>query len=196
MTLEFGRPETVTIPTVLTERLVLRGWRLDDVQPYLRMALHPEMSRYTTSPSRESGVWNMTAFQIGHWALNHFGMWIIEERQSGEFLGRVGLYEEPDWPGCEVAWTVRHDRWGEGIATEGAQAAVEFAFTALGRDRLISIIHPENRASIRVAEKLGLRLAEGPVDRSGEPRNIYALTRAAWVTATASPRQLAMGEGQ
>ncbi|CAO5157190.1 Acetyltransferase, ribosomal protein N-acetylase [Frankia sp. AiPs1] len=180
MTLTFGRPDTVTIPTVVTERLVLRGWRRSDVQPYLAMASHPDMSRYTRSPSRESSVWNMTAFQIGHWALNQFGMWIIEELRTGDFLGRVGLYEEPGWPGCEVAWTVRRDRWGEGIATEGARAAVEFAFTEIGRDRLISIIHPENRASIRVAEKLGLGLAEGPVDRDGQPRNIYALARTDW----------------
>ncbi|EIV94552.1 GNAT family N-acetyltransferase [Frankia sp. QA3] len=186
MTLKFGPPDVVTIPTVLTERLILRGWRLDDVEPYLTMALHPDMSIYTSSPSRESSVWGMTAFQIGHWALQGFGMWIIEERRTGEFLGRVGLYEEPGWPGCEVAWTVRRDRWGEGIASEGATAAVEFAFTEAGRERLISIIHPENIGSIRVAEKLGLTLAEGPIDRDGEPRNIYAITCAEWKRLSAA----------
>lgn len=60
-------------------------------------------------------------------------------------------------------------------------AAVEYAFTVLDRDRLISIIHPENAASIRVAEKLGMHLDEGPVDRDGRPRNIYAMNRADWV---------------
>ncbi|TCJ34560.1 GNAT family N-acetyltransferase [Parafrankia sp. BMG5.11] len=180
MTLEFGPPDVITIPSVLTERLRLRAWRLEDVEPYLDMARHPDMSIYTSSPSRIGSVWSMTAFQIGHWALNQFGMWIIEDRTTGEFLGRAGLYEEYGWPDIEVAWTVRRDRWGQGIATEGGAAALKFAFAETGRERVISIIHPENKGSIRVAEKLGLTLAEGPVDRDGEPRNIYAISRTKW----------------
>ncbi|MEX5713608.1 GNAT family N-acetyltransferase [Parafrankia sp. FMc6] len=180
MTLEFAPPDVVTIPSVLTPRLKLRSWHLTDVEPYLAMARHPDMSLYTSSPSRIGSVWGMTAFQIGHWALNRFGMWIIEERTTGEFLGRAGLYEEYGWPDIEVAWTVRRDRWGQGIATEAGAAALEFAFTEVDRERVISIIHPENKGSIRVAEKLGLSLAEGPVDRDGEPRNIYAITREDW----------------
>jgi RimJ/RimL family protein N-acetyltransferase len=180
MALTYGDPDLHSIPSIITPRLILRGWRLSDVEPYLTMALHPDMSRYTGSPSNEGAVWRHTAFQIGHWALNGFGMWIIEERETGEFLGRAGLYEEHGWPGIEVAWTVRRDRWGEGIATEGGAAALEYAFTELGRDRVISIIHPENAASIRVAEKLGLTLSEGPVDMGGQPRNIYAVSRQEW----------------
>lgn len=181
MTLAFGPPEVVTIPSVLTPRLMLRGWHLEDVEPYLDMARDPDMSLYTGSPSKESSVWGITAFQIGHWALNGFGMWIIEDRDTGEFLGRAGLYEEFGWPDIEVAWTVRRDRWGQGIATEGGAAALEFAFTEVRRERVISIIHPGNAGSIRVAEKLGLTLAEGPVDRDGDTRNIYAISRAEWV---------------
>jgi len=180
MTLEFGPPDVVTIPSVLTPRLVLRGWRAEDIEPYLEMALHPDMSRYTSSPSRIGSVWGMTAFQIGHWALNGFGMWIVRDRATGEFVGRAGLYEEHGWPDIEVAWTIRRDRWGEGLATEGGAVALEFAFTRTERTRVISIIHPENAGSIRVAEKLGLTLAEGPVDRDGEPRNIYEITRETW----------------
>ncbi|KLL11547.1 MULTISPECIES: GNAT family N-acetyltransferase [Protofrankia] len=183
MTLEFGPPDVVTIPSIITSRLVLRGWRQADIEPYLAMAVHPDMSLYTSSPSSAGSVWGMTAFQIGHWALNGFGMWIIEDRVTGEFLGRAGLYEEHGWPDIEVAWTVRRDQWGRGIATEGARAALEFAFVEAGRDRVISIIHPKNAASIRVAEKLGLTLAEGPVDRGGEPRNIYAISREEWKVA-------------
>jgi len=186
MTLEFGPPDVVTIPSVLTRSLVLRGWRAEDVEPYLEMALHPDMSRYTSSPSRIGSVWGMTAFQIGHWALNGFGMWIARDRATGDFVGRAGLYEEHGWPDIEVAWTIRRDRWGHGYATEGGAAALEFAFTQLvrPRDRVISIIHPENAASIRVAEKLGLTFAEGPVDRDGEPRNIYEITRESWEKQT------------
>jgi RimJ/RimL family protein N-acetyltransferase len=89
------------------------------------------------------------------------------------------LYEEYGWPGLEVAWTIRRDRWGEGLATEGGAAALEFAFDMVGRDQAISIIHPDNAPSIRVAEKLGLTFAEFH-DRSGEPRNVYAVSRSTW----------------
>jgi RimJ/RimL family protein N-acetyltransferase len=151
-----------------------------DIPAYTAMAAHPDMSAYTGSPADEGAVWRMFAFQVGHWALQGFGMWLAHDRTTGEFVGRVGLYEEYGWPGTEVAWTIRRERWGEGLATEGGAAALEYAFEVLARERLISIIHPENAASIRVAEKLGLALAEGPVDRGGRPRNIYAITRHDW----------------
>lgn len=184
MTLELAEPTPqVLVPTVRTPRLVLGGWTGADIPAYTSMAADPDMSRYTGSPASEGAVWRMFAFQIGHWALNGYGMWLAHDRVTGEFVGRMGLYEEHGWPGLEVAWTVRRDLWGQGYATEGAAAAAEYAFTVLNRDRLISIIHPENAASIRVAEKLGAHLAKGPVDRGGQPRNIYALDRSAWESA-------------
>jgi len=121
-------------------------------------------------------VWRMFAFQIGHWALRGHGRWIVEERNTGQFLGRAGLYEEYGWPSLEVAWTIRRERWGEGFATEGGAAALEYAFTELRRDRVISIIHPDNTASNRVAEKLGLTVAER-TERNGQPRDIWSIDR-------------------
>jgi RimJ/RimL family protein N-acetyltransferase len=111
-------------------------------------------------------------------------MWLANDQASGEFVGRAGLWEEYGWPGTEVAWTIRRDRWGLGFATEGAAAALEFAFSVLDREQVISIIHPENAASIRVAEKLGLTFAEFQ-ERQGQPRNIYAITRHEWTSRTA-----------
>lgn len=180
MTLDIGEPVPVAaVPVVRTKRLVLRGWEAGDIPAYTQMALRPEMSRYTGSPRSESAVWGMFAHQIGHWALNGFGMWLAHDRVTGEFVGRAGLYREHGWPGLEAAWTIRPERWGEGLATEAGAVAVEYAFTYLDADRVISIIHPENAASIRVAEKLGLSFAEA-TERGGDPRHIYALRRADW----------------
>jgi RimJ/RimL family protein N-acetyltransferase len=170
---------TITIPTVVTARLVLRAWLPRDIGPYTDMAADPEMSRHTTSPASEAAVWRMTAFQLGHWALNGFGMWIAEERESGEFLGRIGLYYEPGWPGVEVAWTIRRDRWGEGFATEGGSAALRYGFETIGADPIVSIIGPANAASAAVAAKLGLTV-DHVEDHAGRPHNIWAITRAAW----------------
>jgi RimJ/RimL family protein N-acetyltransferase len=177
VTIEFGLPtEARPVPTLVTPRLLLRAWTLADIPAYTQMAAHPDMSRYTSSPPDEGAVWRMFAFQIGHWALRGYGMWIVQERSTGQFLGRAGLYEEHGWPGLEVAWTIRRDRWGEGFATEGGAAALEYAFKELHRDRVISIIHPDNTASNRVAEKLGLTVAER-TERHGQPRNIWASSR-------------------
>lgn len=180
--MKFGPPTTVEIPTLITDRLVLRSWLARDVGPYTAMAADPEMSRYTGSPASEAAVWRMTAFQIGHWALRGYGMWIAEDRPTGQFVGRVGLYEEYGWAGLEVAWTIRRDRWGDGLATEGGAAALEYGFATTDRDHIISIIHPDNAASSRVAQKLGLTIDHFE-EIDGEPRNIWTITRSDWQAA-------------
>jgi RimJ/RimL family protein N-acetyltransferase len=190
MSLDYGEPvPPVVVPTLRTRRLILTGWTAADIGPYTEMAARPDMSRYTGSPASEAAVWRMFAFQVGHWALRDYGMWLAHDRATGEFIGRIGLYEEHGWPGIEVAWTIRRDRWGEGLATEGGAAALEFAFDVVGRDRVISIIHPDNGPSIRVAEKLGLAFAEHRPDmHDGKPRDIYAISRAEWESRPAARR--------
>ncbi len=185
MTLIFGPPSPARqIPTVLTERLTLRDWRAEDIGPYSAMTQHPDMSRHTGGgPMDDEAVWRHAAFQLGHWALRSFGMWIVRDRLSGEFIGRAGLYEELGWPGVEVAWTVRRDRWGQGLAPEAGMAAVEFAFVHVGVERVISICHPDNIQSRRVMEKVGLTL-DGEWSLHGRPSVVYAISRAEWDART------------
>ncbi|OHV27448.1 acetyltransferase [Parafrankia soli] len=182
MTLTLGQPDARGVPTVLTPRLVLRGWRADDVPVYLEIVAADGMADHTPQPSTEAGAWSQTAFQIGHWALRGYGMWAVEDRASGQLLGRAGLYEALGWPGCEVAWTIRRDRWGQGLATEAGAAAVEFAFDVVGKDDLISIMTAGNVGSIRVAGKLGLRRDRSEVLQGAE-YDIYAIDRKTWEAA-------------
>ena len=70
-------------------------------------------------------------------------------------MGRIGLWNPKGWPGLEVGWLLARSRWGEGLATEGGRRALAWAFDMLAADHVISLIRPENVASIRVAEKLG-----------------------------------------
>lgn len=179
MTLDYGAPEVYTVPSLRTPRLVLRGWRATDIGPYLKVSSHPDMAAHTPSPTTEAAVWSQTAFQIGHWAVNGFGMWVVEDRTTGQVLGRAGLYEAPGWPGLEVAWTIRRDRWGQGLATEAGAAALEYAFTVVGRDQIISIMTSVNVGSIQVAEKLGLTFDRTERIQNGE-YSIYAITREQW----------------
>lgn len=179
MTLDYSQPETQAIPTVLTPRLALRGWRPADVSEYLEIVTAPGMADHTPQPSTEVGAWSQTAFQIGHWALRGYGMWAVEDRETGQLLGRAGLYESLGWPGLEVAWTIRRERWGEGLATEAGAAALEFAFDVVGRDEVISIMTAGNTGSIHVAGNLGLTY-DRTETLQGADYSIYAITRENW----------------
>ncbi len=72
------------------------------------------------------------AMFVGHWSLRGYGLWAAEERATGEFVGRIGLWNPEGWPGLEVGWLLDCACWGRGLATEGARAALAYAFTTLG----------------------------------------------------------------
>jgi RimJ/RimL family protein N-acetyltransferase len=104
--------------------------------------------------------------------LRGFGHWALEESATGELVGRAGLYYPPDWPGLEVGWTVAREHWGKGYAPEAARAACGWAHERLGTRHILSLIHPGNRNSIRVAEKLGGTL-EGEYSTRGFNLLVY-----------------------
>ena len=95
------------------------------------------------------------AAMIGHWELRGFGLWVAERKSDGAFVGRVGLLHPEGWPGTEVAWTLARQYWGQGYATEAARASIDYGFQNLSAAKLISMIDAGNRASRRVAERLG-----------------------------------------
>src|SRR5262249_18435174 len=100
--------------------------------------------------------------------------WAAEEKSTGRFVGRVGLQRPEGWPGVEVGWMLHRGSWGKGLATEGAKAALDVAFANLGVNRVISMIHPENTASIAVAERLGEKFTDRTVV-NGRDRLIYSI---------------------
>ena len=97
----------------------------------------------------------------GHWDEHGFGLWAAELLDDGRMVGFVGLsipgFLPAVLPAVEVGWRLASDVWGRGLATEGGRAGIEWGFGGLGLDRIISIIDPGNVASVRVAEKLGMR---------------------------------------
>src|SRR5258705_8457964 len=111
-------------------------------------------------PFDREQAWRSLGYVLAHWQVRGFGLWAAEEKASSALVGRIGLLRREGWRGVELAWLVARERWGNGLATEGARAALAHAFTALGASRVISLIAPENNASIRVAEKLALRYFE------------------------------------
>ena len=95
---------------------------------------------------------------LGHWQLRGYGLWAAELKETGALVGRIGLHDPEGWPAFEVGWLIDKAQWGRGLATEGGAAAIDFAFQRLNRPHVASLIRPGNAASIRVAEKLGMKL--------------------------------------
>ena len=148
------------VPTVETPRLRLRPWREEDLDPYAEMCAEPAVMRFIGSGrtlDREES-WRQMAIFSGHWQLRGYGLWAVERREDGTFIGRVGLWQPEGWPGLENGWMLSPAYWGCGYATEAGAAAEEFAWTRLDATEVISLIQPENRASRGVAERLGMKV--------------------------------------
>ena len=169
------------IPELVTERLLLRGLEPSDLDAYSEICADPEVRRYLGDgrPLDRSGTWREMALLLGHWSLRGFGQWAVVERGTGEFAGRAGLWRPEGWPGLEVGWVLGRSHWGRGLATEAAWAAIRHAFESLGAQRVISLIHPDNERSIRVAERLGERY-ERQVEVLRMPHRVYGMDRASW----------------
>ena len=167
-------------PELETERLRLRQFCDGDLDAYTRITGDAETMRYLAKgvPFDREDACRSLGYIDSHWRIRGFGLWAVEERESGALVGRIGLMRPDDWPGLEVAWLVARERWGEGLATEGARAALDHAFTAVGVRRAISLIAPANAASIRVAEKLGMRFEEVH-QIAGKTAALYAIERPA-----------------
>jgi RimJ/RimL family protein N-acetyltransferase len=169
---------TVSVPTLDTARLRLRPWHDDDLEPYAAMCADPEVMRYMgggATLSRED-AWRSMAMFGGHWQLRGYGMWAVEERDARTFVGRVGLHRPEGWPGLEVGWMLDRSTWGRGYATEAGRVSLDYAWRALDVNHVISLIAPENQASIRVAERLG-QTREGTFDLDGLGVLVYGVDR-------------------
>ena len=154
----------VACPTLETERLVLRPFRDDDLSDYFAMEDTPEV-RSGLRTSDDFGMpdaFRKMAAWLGQWELRGTGHWALEERNSGRFVGSVGLNQAEitplDWPGVEVGWTLHPDQWGRGYATEAGAAAVGYGFEELREAQLFSCILSDNSRSHAVAQRLGFRL--------------------------------------
>jgi len=171
----------MNIPILKTKRLILRGFRESDLDAYAEMCADEEVMRYigTGKLLSRAESWRSIAAIIGHWFLRGYGLWAVEEQQSGEMIGRIGCWKPEGWIGLEIGWCLRRAFWGHGFATEAGKASIDFAFTKLQQSHVISLIRPDNAASRRVAEKLGEEL-EGKTEVSGNEAVIYGISREEW----------------
>jgi RimJ/RimL family protein N-acetyltransferase len=169
-------PQAAT--TLDTPRLRLRQFSAADWPAYAAMCADAETMRYiaTGQPQTQDEAWRSIAIFLGHWQLRGYGMWALERRDTGELIGRVGFIDPPGWPGFELGWLLAREHWGRGYAREAATAALRHAFETLQRERVISLIRPQNLRSIALAEALGYGLAER-IELMGGEALVYEVRR-------------------
>jgi len=162
------------IPVVETPRLLLREFRLSDLDAYAAMCADEEVMRYigTGVVVGRDVAWRHMALFLGSWSLAGHGMWAIERRDDGVLIGRAGFLDPEGWPGCELGWLLARDAWGQGYALEASRAAREFGRGELGLNELISLIRPDNVRSIALAERLGAH-DSGPIDFMGQTARLF-----------------------
>jgi RimJ/RimL family protein N-acetyltransferase len=191
-------PIAAPLGEVETDRLRLRRFRADDLDALAVVFAKPDVWWY---PYRRAFARDETrrflADQMGEWDECGFGCWLAVEKATAQVVGYVGLsvptFLPEILPAVEVGWRFDPAVWGRGYATEGATAALDEGFSTLGLDRICSVPQSDNPASVRVAERLGMRragtVAIPPTDRRGAVEGaLYEITRDAWLADARSRR--------
>jgi RimJ/RimL family protein N-acetyltransferase len=148
---------TMPIPTLTTQRLTLRPAVEQDFATYESL-MASERARGIGGPYDRKAAWGIFSHGTACWHFFRHGALMIDLRATGECVGQVDINHGPLFPEKELGWLVYEGFEGRGYATEAAAALRDWAARALGFTRLVSYIDPENRASVRVAERLGATL--------------------------------------
>ena len=174
------------IPIIETERLILRAPEPGDFEPWAAFCADEEAARYLGGAQGREGAWRIMCVMAGAWMVRGFSMWSVVEKSTGRWIGRLGPWMPEGWPGTEVGWGLAREAWGKGYATEGATAAIDWAFENLGWTEVVHTIDAENVNSQRVAERLGSRILRQdvlppplnlPVDVWGQSREEWRARR-------------------
>ena len=171
---------------VETERLLLRLWRPEDLDQLAHVFSKEPVWRYPFKRgwTREETE-DFLSRKIDEWQDRGFSQWAVEAKAENQLIGFLGL-APPEFlpevmPTVEVGWRLDPGWWGRGLATEGGRAALEYAFEALSLDEVVSIYEPENRASGRVMERLGMkRFMDTTHPSLGVPLRVYKVTSSEW----------------
>jgi ribosomal-protein-alanine N-acetyltransferase len=151
------------IPSIKTERLVLRAFEPSDAEPLYQILSEEGVLRYFPNPApppREK-MDKFISNQLEQWEQHGYAWWAVTLPSGSELLGWCGLQFLPETGETEVGYLLGKPWWGKGYATEAAYASLSFAFNDLSTfDQIIALVHPDNQASIRVIEKIGMHFLD------------------------------------
>jgi RimJ/RimL family protein N-acetyltransferase len=163
-----------------TPRLILRPPRLEDFDAWAEFLADDVATKFLGGTQLRSTAWRTFMCMCGCWHMTGIAMFSVIEKATGNWVGRLGPWFPEGWPAQEVGWGIAREHWGKGYASEGASAAMDFAFDVLGWPEVIHAIHEDNLASQGVAKKLGSKLLrrvsmpfpyqDMPVDARGQTR--------------------------
>ncbi len=188
---EFWMSESLK-PHIYTSRLTLRRWQESDLVPFSAMNADPEVMAYLPkclTPDESNALIQRIE---AHFDRHGFGLWAVEQIDTGHFMGFVGLlipgFQAPFTPCVEIGWRLARPYWGQGYATEAAKAVLEYGFTRCGLSEIVSFTVPMNTRSRDVMQRLGMThsphddfnhpsLPEGHPLR---PHVLYRLSKSAW----------------
>ena len=163
-------------PSIRTERLLLRPYRLEDF-PHLLALYETDRAAFIGGRLSPRQVWDGFMNCIGQWSVLGTGGWAVEEPVSGSLVGEVAVHRPVDYPETELGWLLFDGFEGRGYAYEAASAAREWAFSHLTLASLVSYIDRGNWRSIRLAEKLGATLDPQAPTPNGDPCLAYRHSR-------------------
>ena len=170
-------------PFIETARLVLRPWRSSDIAANTAMLSDPGTARFITPDGKaitsELAGWRNAAVMAGHWALHGAGMFVVEEKSTGKFVGRVGPWFPPGWPGFEVGWGIAQEFRGRGYAVEAARASIDWVFATFEIEEIMHCIDVENAPSQRLALRLGAR-KDKEIDLFGHRADVWVTECESW----------------
>jgi [ribosomal protein S5]-alanine N-acetyltransferase len=159
-----------------TRRLRVREFAAEDLDVLAAMVADEEQMRFYPRRRTRDEAWAWISRNLRLYEEHGFGFWLIESRSTSMFLGYCGirpLVIEGVWE-MEIGWHTTKMAWNQGIATEVALAVRDLAFTRFSQPRLMALIHPDNLASRRVADKIGM-CEQGTIVVEGDPYVTYAI---------------------
>jgi len=167
------------VPTILeTGRLILRQLEPDDADALSRVLSDPETMRYYPAPYDRTGVERWITRNRQRYKDDGVGLWAMVLKSNGDMIGDCGITRqlvEGEYL-YEIGYHLRRDHWGQGLASEAAQACRDWAFANLKTDRVISLIRPENVPSQRVAERNGMTIWK-EVTWRGQRHRVYSVAK-------------------
>ncbi|OYY71904.1 GNAT family N-acetyltransferase [Sphingomonas sp. 28-63-12] len=149
-------------PILVTDRLILRPLAAADFDGWADFHADAETMYFLGGVSSRAVAWRGLCAMTGAWTIRGFSMFAMIHRETGAWIGRTGPWQPEGWPGTEVGWGVARGFAGQGYAQEAAVASIDYAVDILGWTDIIHTIHPDNRASITLAQRLGA-VNRGPI---------------------------------